>query len=134
MNKKELAKQFPWLTKGELDYELKNTRKEYKTERGFLAHLAKENKKNEFYDEILKTLWGYMSDKLSIPVSQLSKENIAAELEKKGVNEELVKELHDVLNEGEFARYAPGDAGAAMDKVYNMAIEIISKMENSIKR
>ena len=95
--------------------------------------LLKENKKNEFYDEILKTLWGYMSDKLSIPVSQLSKENIAAELEKKGVNEELVKELHDVLNEGEFARYAPGDAGAAMDKVYNMAIEIISKMENSIK-
>ena len=96
--------------------------------------MLKENKKNEFYDEILKTLWGYMSDKLSIPVSQLSKENIAAELEKKGVNEELVKELHDVLNEGEFARYAPGDAGAAMDKVYNMAIEIISKMENSIKR
>lgn len=45
--------------------------------------LLKENKKNEFYDEILKTLWGYMSDKLSIPVSQLSKENIAAELEKK---------------------------------------------------
>lgn len=96
--------------------------------------LLKENKKNEFYDEILKTLWGYMSDKLSIPVSQLSKENIAAELEEKGINEELVKELHDVLNEGEFARYAPGDAGAAMDKVYNMAIEIISKMENSIKR
>lgn len=96
--------------------------------------LLKENKKNEFYDEILKTLWGYMSDKLSIPVSQLSKENIAAELEEKDVNEELVKELHDVLNEGEFARYAPGDAGAAMDKVYNMAIEIISKMENSIKR
>lgn len=96
--------------------------------------LLKENRKNEFYDEILKTLWGYMSDKLSIPVSQLSKENIAAELAEKGVNETLVKELHDVLNEGEFARYAPGDAGAAMDKVYNMAIEIISKMENSIKK
>lgn len=96
--------------------------------------LLKENRKNEFYDEILKTLWGYMSDKLSIPVSQLSKENIAAELAKKGVDAALVAELHSVLNEGEFARYAPGDAGAAMDKVYNMAIEIISKMENSIKR
>ena len=47
MNKKELTKQFPWLTKGELEYELKNVRKDYKTERGFLAHLAKENKKNE---------------------------------------------------------------------------------------
>ena len=96
--------------------------------------LLKENRQNEFYDEILKTLWGYMSDKLSIPVSQLSKENIAAELEKKGVSESLVQELHNVLNEGEFARYAPGDAGATMDNVYNMAIEVISKMENSIKR
>lgn len=47
MNKKELAKQFPWFTKGELDYELKQVRKTYKTERGFLAHLAKENEKNK---------------------------------------------------------------------------------------
>lgn len=47
MNKKELTKQFPWLTKGELDYELKHVRKEYKTERGFLAHLKNENEKNK---------------------------------------------------------------------------------------
>ena len=59
MNKKELAKQFPWLTKGELDYELKNVRKEYKTERGFINHLAKENKKNEdtFSMPNIKRLW-----------------------------------------------------------------------------
>lgn len=94
----------------------------------------KENKKSEFYDEILKTLWGYMSDKLSIPVSQLSKDNIAVELEKKGVEAELIAEMNNVLNECEFARYAPGDAGEAMDKVYKMSIEAISKMENSIKR
>lgn len=45
MNKKELAKQFPWITKGELDYEVKSNK--YKTERGFLAHLAKVNAENE---------------------------------------------------------------------------------------
>ena len=45
MNKRELKKQFPWLTEGELDYEVKNNK--YKTERGFLAHLTKENKENE---------------------------------------------------------------------------------------
>lgn len=94
----------------------------------------KENRKSEFYDEILKTLWGYMSDKLSIPVSQLSKDNIAVELEKKGVEAQLIAEMNNVLNECEFARYAPGDAGEAMDKVYKMSIEAISKMENSIKR
>ncbi len=93
-----------------------------------------ENRKSEFYDEILKTLWGYMSDKLSIPVSQLSKDNIAVELEKKGVEAQLIAEMNNVLNECEFARYAPGDAGEAMDNVYKMSIEAISKMENSIKR
>lgn len=97
-------------------------------------NLLKENKKNEFYDEILKTLWGYMSDKLNIPVSQLSKDNITTELEKKRVEQELVTELHNLLNECEFARYAPGDASAAMDNVYKMAIAVISNMENSIKR
>ncbi len=96
--------------------------------------LLKDNRRNEFYDEILKTLWGYMSDKLNIPVSQLSKENIAAELEKKAVEQQLVAELHDILNECEFARYAPGNANEAMDKVYNLSIAVISKMENSIKQ
>ena len=96
--------------------------------------LLKENKKNEFYDEILKTLWGYMSDKLSIPVSQLSKENVAIELMSKGAEESLVNELHNLLNDCEFARYAPGDAASAMDKTYSNSIDIISKMENSIKK
>lgn len=95
--------------------------------------LLSENKKNEFYDEVLKALWGYISDKLSIPVSQLSKDNIEQELSRYGVNEELVKAFIGVLNDCEFARYAPGDENEAMDKVYTASIEIISKMENSIK-
>jgi hypothetical protein len=74
-----------------------------------------------------------MSDKLSIPVSQLSKENIATELSGKGVDPALIGELQDLLNEGEYARYAPGDASATMDKIYYKAIDVISKMENSIK-
>ena len=75
-----------------------------------------------------------MSDKLNIPVSQLSKENIAARLAVKGVDESLVNELHNLLNEAEFARYAPGDASATMENVYKQAIAVISTMENSIKR
>lgn len=96
--------------------------------------LMKENRPDEFYDEILKTLWGYMSDKLSIPVSQLSKENIAIEIGRKGVDESLIKEIQDALNEGEFARYAPGDSEATMDKVFSMSMDVISKLENSIKK
>ena len=95
--------------------------------------LLAENKKNEFYDEVLKALWGYNSDKLSIPVSQLSKDNIEAELTNYGVQEALIAEFIGVLNECEYARYAPGNENEAMDKVYSASVEVISKMENSIK-
>ena len=91
------------------------------------------NKKDAFYDEVLKALWGYISDKLNIPVSRLSKDNIEEKLRNHGVNEELIKEFLNALNDCEFARFAPGDENQAMDKVYSSSIEVISKMENSIK-
>lgn len=95
--------------------------------------LLSENKKNEFYDEILKALWGYISDKLNIPVAKLTKENVADKLQAKGVDESLIKEFIDTLNECEFARFAPGDEHEAMDKTYSSSLSVISKMENSIK-
>ena len=95
--------------------------------------LLAENKKEAFYDEVLKALWGYISDKLNIPVSQLSKDNIEDELTKYGVASELIKDFIGTLNECEFARYAPGNQNEAMDKVYSSAVEVISQMENSIK-
>ena len=95
--------------------------------------LLSENKKDAFYDEVLKALWGYISDKLSIPVSRLSKDNIEEKLRNHGVSEELIKEFLNALNDCEFARFAPGDENQAMDKVYSSSIEVISRMENSIK-
>lgn len=95
--------------------------------------LLSENKKDAFYDEVLKALWGYISDKLNIPVSRLSKDDIEEKLRNHGVNEELIKEFLNALNDCEFARFAPGDENQAMDKVYSSSIEVISKMENSIK-
>ena len=96
--------------------------------------LLAEKKSEAFYDEVLKALWGYISDKLSIPVSQLSKDNIEEELQKHQVADELIKEFINNLNDCEFARYAPGNQDEKMDKIYSSAIEVISKMENSIKR
>ena len=96
--------------------------------------LLAEKKTEAFYDEVLKAMWGYISDKLNIPVSQLSKDNIEEELNKYGVSEDLIKAFISTLNECEFARYAPGNQNEAMDKVYSSAIDIISKMENCIKR
>lgn len=95
--------------------------------------LLAEKKRDAFYDEVLKALWGYISDKLNIPVSQLSKDNIEEKLNDHEVSEELKNEFINTLNECEFARYAPGNPNEAMDKVYSSAINVISKMENSIK-
>ena len=96
--------------------------------------LLAEKKSEAFYDEVLKALWGYISDKLSMPVSQLSKDNIEEELQKHQVGDELIKAFIDTLNDCEFARYAPGNQDEKMDKIYSSAIDVISKMENSIKR
>ncbi len=96
--------------------------------------LLAEKKQEAFYDEVLKALWGYISDKLNIPISQLSKDNIEEKLNEYGVTSELVTDFINTLNECEFARYAPGNQNEAMDKVYASALDVISKMENSIKR
>ena len=95
--------------------------------------LMKQNNVDGFYDEILKAVWGYISDKLSMPMSQLTKDNISSTLLSRSVSAELIAEFQDILSQGEFARYAPGDKEAAMERLYTMSINVISKMENSIK-
>lgn len=89
--------------------------------------------KDAFYDEVLKALWGYVSDKLSIPVSRLSKENVEESLRAYGVEDELIKAFLTALNDCEFARFAPGEDSRAMENVYSAALDVITKMENSIK-
>ncbi|WP_280751626.1 MULTISPECIES: BatD family protein [unclassified Parabacteroides] len=96
--------------------------------------LLKENKKEAFYEEVLRALWGYLSDKLSIPQSDLTKDNVANELSKYGVGDELISEFMAILNDCEFARYAPSQAPDAMDKIYGQTVDAIGKMENTIKK
>lgn len=98
------------------------------------GQLLKEGRQDAFYDEVLKTLWGYMSDKLNIPVSLLSKDNIEDTLKKHGTDDSLIAEIMGVLNQCEFARFAPGDAIQTMDAVYKSATELIDKMESTIKK
>ncbi len=97
------------------------------------AFLLKNNRPTEFYDEVLKTLWGYVGDKLNIPVAELNKDNVSEKLLEKGAEETVVSMLNEVMNDCEFARFAPGDPSQAMDKIYVEATEVINKMENSIK-
>lgn len=95
--------------------------------------LMKENRKDQFYDEMMRALQGYFGDKLSIPVAELSKENIEAELKRRKVADEPVKQVISLLDDCEFARYAPGDDTGRMDRIYEQAAAVISQIENTIK-
>ncbi|MDH8701695.1 hypothetical protein M2138_001044 [Dysgonomonadaceae bacterium PH5-43] len=94
----------------------------------------KEGNKEAFYDETLKAVWGYLSDKLSIPVSNLTKDNVENELVKYGVDDNLIKNFMDILNLAEFARFAPSQVQGTMDELYNQTVDTIDKMENTIKK
>jgi hypothetical protein len=94
----------------------------------------KENKREAFYDEILKAVWGYLSDKLVIPVSTLTKDNVETELTNYGADENLIKQFRDILDTAEFARFAPSQGHEAMDELYHSTTSAINKMENTIKK
>ena len=97
------------------------------------AKLMNDNKPGEFYDETLRALWGYVGDKLNIPVEQLSRNNISDRLTERNVNAETVKQFIEAIDECEFERYAPGDPKGNMNKVYQMAMTAITQIAGTIK-
>ena len=95
----------------------------------------KAGNKDTFYDEILKALWGYLSDKLSIPVSELNKDNISLRLSQRGVEDAFIQEFVKLLNDCEFERYAPiGNKESAMRHTFESTEKFISTLEATIKR
>jgi tetratricopeptide (TPR) repeat protein len=98
------------------------------------SRLMAANQPSQFYDEVLRALWGYVGDKLNIPVEQLSHDNIADRLTSRGVDETIVQQFIGAIDECEFERYAPGDPKGNMNKVYEKAMTAIEKIENSMKK
>ena len=95
-------------------------------------YLKKENKEG-FYNEVLRALWGYFSDKLSIPGANLTRSNIGAELSGYGVDEMLIEKFMKILDTCEFARYAPVESSVAVEELYEETSDAIGKMENILK-
>ncbi len=98
------------------------------------AGLMKANKPGEFYDEVLRALWGFVGDKLNIPVEQLSRDNISQKLEEQQVDDETIRLFLGALDDCEFARYAPGDATGNMNKVYDSAMTAITQIATTMKK
>ena len=83
-----------------------------------------------FYEELHKALHGYISDKLMLPVADLTRERIGEELRSRGKDEAVIQELSDILDACEYARYAPASGSEAMEKHYQQAVKVISQIES----
>lgn len=83
---------------------------------------------DKFYEEMLRALWGYLSDKLTIPLSQLNRQNIVERLSEKGYSAEATSSIVNVLDECEMARYTP-DSSSRMDSVYDEGVKAINNLE-----
>lgn len=88
---------------------------------------------NEFYLEMSQALWGYLANKFNIAQADLSFDTVKHALGKTQVPDTLQDEFIEVLNNCEYARFAPGDASEKMEELYNQGIQIISKTERTIK-
>ncbi len=104
------------------------------TKRLKLSHkLMLENKQNEFYDEVLRALWGYVGDKMNIPVTELSHDNIEERLREHDIDQVTISKFMEALDSCEYARYAPGDVKGNMNKTFVTAMDAITTIEESIK-
>ena len=96
--------------------------------------LMKDGKQGDFYDETLRALWGYVGDKLNMPVEALSRENISEKLHAQEVDDDTVKLFIEALDECEFERYAPGDSAGNMNKTFEAAMKAIEQIETTMKK
>lgn len=89
---------------------------------------------DKFYDEMLAALWGYLGDKLKMPTSELTRGNVSGKLEERGIPEAVTNRMIALLDECEFAKYAPAAQKDEMQPVYNEGVEVINSLEESFKQ
>ncbi|MBA4409632.1 MAG: hypothetical protein C0397_09440 [Odoribacter sp.] len=93
----------------------------------------KNNNAEKFFESVIKALWGYLSDKLSIPVAELNRQKASESLLNKGIDQETVAELLKIIDDCEFARYAPAAFSGTMKDIYDGAARIMGIFEKQIK-
>lgn len=93
----------------------------------------RQNLYTAFYEELHKALLGFMSDKLNVPVAELSKERIAEILSEGGVPASLIDSFVGLIDACEFARYSPSAGNEAMTAHYEAALDVISSVDSNMK-
>lgn len=96
--------------------------------------LLADGKKEAFYSEVLKAIWGYLGDKFSIEQSQLNRDNVEAKLQEFSVSEPVVAEFMALISECEFAQYAPEESGQNRENLFQHALEMLTILDEQIKK
>lgn len=96
------------------------------------SHL-KANNRDLFFEEVHKAMWGYLSDKLSIPVSNLTSDNARIELAR-DIADADIEEFMRIISVCEYARFAPASDNSEMSLLFSSAHELIMKFEQHIKK
>ena len=91
-------------------------------------------KTNEFYDEVLRALWGYVGDKLNMAAEKLSRENISEKLQSHNVDDNTISKFLSAIDDCEMMRFAPGDPEGNMNKTFESAMTAIMEIENVMKK
>ncbi|GAA4468939.1 hypothetical protein GCM10023093_27520 [Nemorincola caseinilytica] len=94
--------------------------------------LLQQKDKKPFYEEISKAIWLYLSDKLSIPLSALSRETATEAMNSRKVPDDVQKRLEHVITECETSLYASGGL-RTMNDTYEDAVKVISDLEDIFK-
>ncbi len=93
----------------------------------------KENKKEKFYEAVLRALMGYISDKFNIPLSELSRDASRQTLMDTGIEEQIIEPFISIVDICELARYAPVSKEEKIEEVYSHAVKALSNIEQNIK-
>ncbi len=104
-------------------------RKRLKKAESFL----KSGSREPFYEEISLALWGYLSDKFTIPLADLSMETVRDKLSGKQVDASIIDQVTETLQSTGFARFAPGEKSVSMERIYTATLELITKIERELR-
>jgi hypothetical protein len=93
-----------------------------------------QNQKEQFYNEIINALHHYLGNKFGLSTIDMSKDRILEILLSKQVNTQTSNLVIETINTCEFAKYAPSAVSDDLQKVYQNTLELISQIEEQIKK
>ncbi|HSP05910.1 MAG TPA: BatD family protein, partial [Acidobacteriota bacterium] len=111
----------------------RNARKVAQQRLAKAGKLLQEKKQVEFYAEVSRALWGYLSDRLGIPVAELSREAVQAALQARSVTTETIVSIAGTMDQCEFARFAPAGDSLQMENFFQGAVRLVSSIEDQLR-